>query len=64
MSLELNLELKSKLVSTSPPGGGVWVGGWTKTKLILISIKVEVVVEFEVELGRREMKSLERRSLF
>ena len=33
-------------------GGGWWVGGWSdKTKLILISTLVEVVVEVEVELG-------------
>ena len=35
-----------------------WVGGWSdKTKLILISTLVEVVVEVEVELGN-EMKLL------
>ena len=33
--------------------GGWWVGGWSdKTKLILISTLVEVVVEVEVELGK------------
>ena len=33
-----------KLVTTSP--GGWWVGGgWTKTKLMLFSTQVEVVVE-------------------
>ena len=37
------LELKLKLVTTSP------VGGWTKMKLMLISIQVEV--EVGVELG-------------
>ena len=35
-------------------GGGWVVGGWSdKTKLILISTLVEVVVEVEVELGNR-----------
>ena len=35
-------------------GGGGWVGGWLdKTKLILISTLVEVVVEVEVELGKK-----------
>ena len=35
--------------------GGWWVvGGWSdKTKLILISTLVEVVVEVEVELGKK-----------
>ena len=45
------MELKLKLVSPSPVGG--WVGGWTKTKLMLISTQVEVVVKAEVELGRK-----------
>ena len=31
--------------------GGWWEGLWTKTKLMLISTQVEVVVEVEVELG-------------
>ena len=44
------MELKLKLVSTSPVVGWV-VGGWTKMKLMLISTKVAVVVEVEVELG-------------
>ena len=35
LKLELNLELKLKLVTTNP--GGWWVGGWTKTKLMLFS---------------------------
>ena len=30
---------------------GGCVGEWTKTKLMLISTQVEVVVEVEVELG-------------
>ena len=41
----MDLELKLKLVTTSP------VGGWIKTNLLLISNQVEVVVEIEVELG-------------
>ena len=50
LNLELNLELKLKLVTTSPGGwwwvvGGGWVGGWTKTKLMLFSTEVKVVVE-------------------
>ena len=37
--------------------GGL-AGGWSdKTKLILISTLVEVVVEVEVELGKNEMDS-------
>ena len=36
-------------------GSGWWVGGWSdKTKLILISTLVEVVVEVEVELGKNK----------
>ena len=32
--------------------GGWWVvGGWTKTKLMLFSTQVEVVVELKLELG-------------
>ena len=38
-------------------GGGWWVGGWLdKRKLILISTLVEVVVEVEVELGKKVQK--------
>ena len=43
-----------KLVTTSP---GEWVGGvvgWTKTKLMLFSTQVEVVVKDGVELGNRQ----------
>ena len=44
------MELKLKLVTTSP--GGWWVGGgWTKTKLMLFSTQVEVVVELKLELS-------------
>ena len=32
-------------------GGGWWVGGWTKTKLMLFSTQVEVVVELKLELS-------------
>ena len=39
-----------KLVTTSP-------GGWTKTKLMLFSTQVEVLVEFGVELGKMQMTS-------
>ena len=35
-------------------GGWVVVGGWSKTKLMLISTEVEVVVEVGVELGKIE----------
>ena len=49
LSLEVNLELKLKLATTSP--GGWWVGGWTKTKLMLFSTQVEVVVELKLELS-------------
>ena len=51
------MELKLKLVTTSPGGwvvvGGWWVvvGGWTKTKLMLFSTQVEVVVELKLELS-------------
>ena len=38
----MDLEWKLKLVTTSP------VGGWTKTKLMLISTHVEVVIEVEL----------------
>ena len=38
------MELKLKLVTTSP-------GGWTKTKLMLFSTQVEVVVELKLELS-------------
>ena len=38
-----------KLVTTSP--GGWWVGGLTKTKLMLFSTQVEVVVELKLELS-------------
>ena len=35
-------------------GGRGWVvDGWTKTKLMLFSTQVEVVVEVGVELGKR-----------
>ena len=44
------MELKLKLVTTSP-GGWWWVGGWTKTKLMLFSTLVEVVVELKLELS-------------
>ena len=32
-------------------------GGWTKTKLMLFSTQVEVLVEFGVELGKMQMTS-------
>ena len=44
------MELKLKLVTTSP-GGWVVVGGWTKTKLMLFSTQVEVLVELKLELS-------------
>ena len=34
--------------------GGGWVGGWTKTKLMLNSTQVEVKVEVGVELGKNK----------
>ena len=37
-----------------------WVGGWSdKTRLILISTLVEVVVEVEVELGKISVSFVE-----
>ena len=34
--------------------GGCWLDGWSdKRKLILISTQVEVVIEGEVEIGKR-----------
>ena len=49
------MELNLKLVTTSPGArvGGGWVvmGGWTKTKLMLFSTHVEVVVELKLELS-------------
>ena len=50
----MNLELKLKLVTTSP--GGWWVGGWTKTKLMLFSTQVEVEVGAELSLAIEEGK--------
>ena len=47
------MELKLKLVSTSPVAGLV-LGGCTKTKLMLISTKTEV----EVELGKNAFRLL------
>ena len=47
------MELKLKLVTTRP-GGLWWVGGWTKTKLMLFSTQVEVVLEDGVELGNKQ----------
>ena len=46
--MELNFELKLELVTTSP--GGWWVGGSTKTKSMLFSTQVEVVVVLKLEL--------------
>ena len=40
-----------KFVTTSPGGWWVVVGGWTKTKLMLFSTQVEVVVELTLELS-------------
>ena len=43
-----------------------WVGGWSgKTKLILISTLVEVVVEVEVELGKiGDLKMVKKCKMF
>ena len=30
-----------------------WVGGWTKTTLMIISTQVEALVEVVVELGKK-----------
>ena len=47
--MELKLELKLKLVTTSSGG---WVGGgWTNTKLMLFSTQVVNLVGVGVELG-------------
>ena len=43
------MELKLNLVTTSPDGW--WVGGCTKTKFMLFSTQVEVVVELKLELS-------------
>ena len=53
----MDLEWKLKLVTTNP------VGGWTKTKLMLISTQVEVVVEIEVELGKIARLNIEGKFL-
>ena len=45
------MDLKLKLVTTNLGGGWVVVGGWTKTKLMLFSTQVEVVVELKLELS-------------
>ena len=42
------MELKLKLVTTSLGCGWVVVGGWTKTKVMLIPTQVEDVDEFEL----------------
>ena len=51
------MELKLKLVTTSPGGwvvGGWWVvDGWTKTKLMLFSTQVEVEVGAGLSLAKR-----------
>ena len=56
MSSKLKLNML-KLVITTSPGGGWWVGAgcWVLdfTKLMLISTQVEVVVEVGVELGNK-----------
>ena len=49
------MELKLKLVTTSPGG---WVDGWTKTKLMLFSTQVEVVVDLKLELSLAWLGSL------
>ena len=40
--VEVDMELKLKIVTTKSNHG--WVGGWTKTKLMRILTQVEVVV--------------------
>ena len=47
------MELKLKLVTTSPGGWWWWVGGggWTKKKLMLFSTQVEVIVDLKLELS-------------
>ena len=47
--MELKLELKLKLVTTS--SGGLVGGGWTNTKLMLFSTQVEIVVELKLSLA-------------
>ena len=47
------MELRSKLVTTSPVGG--WVAaGRLKTKLMLISTQIEAGVEVRVACGNRK----------
>ena len=58
MSSKLKLNML-KLVITTSPGGGWWVGGWWVldfTKLMLRSTQVEVVVE----LGKSVKKVLRK----
>ena len=47
--------MKLELVTTSP-GGWWWVGGLNKTKLLLFSTQVEVVVELKLELSLGNIK--------
>ena len=59
--MELNLELKLKLTTTSPVGGwvgggrvvgGWWVvGGWTETKLMLSQLKLKLYLKLELSLA-------------
>ena len=49
--MELNLELKLKLTTTSPVGGWWVVGGWTETKLMLSQLKLKLYLKLELSLA-------------
>ena len=57
--MELNLELKLKLTTTSPVVGwvggwvvGGWVvGGWTEAKLMLSQLKLKLYFKLELSLA-------------
>ena len=51
VQLEVAVDFAVEVEACHYQPGWVVVGGWTKTKLMLISSQVEVVVEVEVELG-------------
>ena len=54
--MELNLELKLKLTTTSPVGGWWVVGGWTETKLMLSQLKLKLYLKLELSLAIKDME--------
>ena len=52
--MELNLELKSMLTTTSPVGGWV-VGGWTETKLMLSQLKLKLKLELSLAIRKKNL---------